>query len=191
MIICCVGRARSGKDTVYNHLKHKAFPNLVRYSFADQIKQIGKLIFKIDDISVFYADDTTKETPLKIKWSNDNLEVSPRQICTSIGSFFRNNFSKDFWIDRMFSDIADSGNTQIIITDMRYPNELEYVCKHFDNVKIIYVDADQRLGKMDDNAHESEKAVYEIKEKFKDKLEVIENNGTLREFKKSIDKIII
>ena len=191
-VICCVGRIGSGKDSFFEIFKNLNLGKTVkRLSFADQIKTLGNELFMLNDIDCFYNRDE-KEVAIDIPWSTSKLKISPREICTSFGSFCRNTYSKNFWIDRAFKNIISSDVDFCVITDVRYPNEIEYVIKNFTNYKIVFMDADLRLGPMEENPHESESGVCLIKEQFKEdnSFFTIYNNETIEDLQERIIHLV-
>jgi hypothetical protein len=188
MIICCVGRKRSGKDSFFEFVEsHDINKKVLRLAFADTIKQAANNLFGHIGLNYFY-DDKLKDTELTIPWSTDGMKLSPREMCTTLGSFCRNTYSENFWIDRTFSDIDMHEYDIVVITDVRYTNEIKYIQKNYLNNMIVYIDADERLGPMDPNAHESEKSVYLIKEEFRNEpfMFILENNTSLEDFHNNI-----
>lgn len=188
MIVCCVGRKRSGKDTFFEEL-NRHLPHSYRMSFADNIKKISSNVFNIP-LEMFH-DNETKDKKLKLDWSTDNLELSPRDMCIQIGSSLKSVFGKNFWIDQAFSKGINKDDGVCVVTDVRYTNEIEYIIENFENYMIFYIDADDRLGPMPDNAHDSETTVYVIKEKYKKYITVIDNNKDEESFKNTVKKIAL
>jgi hypothetical protein len=196
-IICVVGRKRSGKDTFFaNYATYHFSPNIAieQISFADNIKIVASTLFHLP-LPYFYDDDK-KEDSIKLEWSSDNLNITPREMCTTLGSFCRNTYGKNIWIDLAFDSFKSrmvSENRKIIgvVTDARYPNEVEYILKQYPGrVHVVYIEADKRLGPMPEDAHESEKSVYLIKEQFKDIITIIDNNKSEWEYTINIQNAI-
>lgn len=186
-IIGVIGRKRSGKDTFFNSYNTTG-KKVVRGSFADQIKEdLSKML----DIPLHYFhDDKLKEEKLEMKWGTENLFLSPRECCIRYGRFMADNFGALYWVFKLFNKLKNMKDCdEFIITDVRFLVEVEYCLKTFDNVQMYYIDADQRLGPMPDGEDRSETESYLIKEKFKDILHVLDNNGPKNIFAENVHKL--
>ena len=121
-------------------------------------------------------------------WSNCQVvfeKMTPRKMLQQIGTdLFRNQLHPSTWTNATF---ADYQNDNWIITDVRFPNELEVIKKHNGITIRINRGLVERTGKM---IQEPE----HISEKVLDKAEfdyVIENNGTSEELIEKIKEILI
>lgn len=89
---------------------------------------------------------------------------------------------KDFWIhyaqSKYIETITSKPETLFIITDVRFPNEVEFITNN--NGSIIQVHRDGALG----SDHESDNALSDIKNATH-----IDNNGSLEELYLKVDKI--
>lgn len=174
MIIGLVGNKRVGKDTCADYLCYTH--NFKKYSFATYLKQALKILFDWDDASF---NDDNKEV-VDTFWN-----VTPRQMCQDLGSFLR-NFNKNFHINRLDKDISKLGkldNVNIVFSDIRYQNELDYV-KSLGGI-IIKINRNTVLN--DFSNHESETSI--------DNLTGIDsyiiNNGTLDILYSNLNNIIL
>ena len=151
MIIGLVGNKRVGKDTCADYLSYNN--NFKKYAFAKYLKESLKILFDWDDNSF---NDDNKES-IDLDWN-----VTPRQMCQDLGSFLR-NININFHIKRLDKDIQkillSHPNTNIIFTDIRYQNELDYV-KSLGGV-IIKIDRNTVLNKYSN--HESETSINNLK----------------------------
>jgi hypothetical protein len=125
VIVGISGYARSGKDTIADHLVNSY--GFSQKSFASDMKKamyILNPIVKSDDISVFryrqivdaYGLDTAKDTIPEIRRL---LQV----FGTEVG---RDMFGIDFWVNLVLNNI-DSTNT--VISDVRFKNEADAIRK--------------------------------------------------------------
>src|SRR6185503_18980748 len=94
------------------------------------LKEACKLIFGLSDEQVY--GDELKEV-IDEYWGH-----SPREILQKVGTeLFRErlpelckNISDDIWIrsvDRQIMNLRKKGLTKFVITDVRFPNELEFI----------------------------------------------------------------
>jgi hypothetical protein len=126
MIIGFAGAAGSGKDSSAEALSD--FKNL---AFAKPLKDSCKILFNLTDPQLY--DPKEKEEIIldshgKSVWQIDEEEASPRLILQKVGTdYLRNHVSKNFFINHMNQRIEQSENKNITITDVRFPNELDYV----------------------------------------------------------------
>lgn len=149
IIIGLMGKAKSGKDTAcygiedrirqYEGNKKVAFKRKVhRIAFADPIREIGKMFgFTDEQMGV----QELKETFVHPIWG-----ITPRQFMQRVGSdMFRNNLHTDCWvqlagirINKIINeskiddgltcdDIGKLPRDIIIITDVRFPNEVKFI----------------------------------------------------------------
>lgn len=130
-IVGITGRKRSGKDTAGKILVDEF--GFTRLAFADSLKKACQNIFGFSDEQVF--GDELKEV------TDDYWGHSPREFLQYIGTeLFREklpelmgNLGKDIWIrsvERQLQNLVDEGKTKFVITDVRFPNELEFIAKH-------------------------------------------------------------
>lgn len=116
-VIGISGVARVGKDTFFRALK-KENPNgsMIRVAFADELKEeCNDFLMKNVGISAFTQD------------SNEKALVRP--FLVTYGSQLRRKQDPSCWIKRVENKIKNlpEGNWKVVITDVRYPNELEWV----------------------------------------------------------------
>lgn len=165
-IIGFCGKAGSGKSTACNFLLNKD-ANITELAFAKPLKDACKCIFSLTDEQVY---GTLKETPLP-QWD----ERTPRQILQYVGTdLFRKHFCDDIWIRAMKCAIEACPTKHIIISDVRFANECDFV-KSMGGIVIMITRnvAGSKSGK--NHASENMEGINaDI---------TIENNGTLGDFK--------
>ena len=113
------GKARSGKDTVANHLwLHHEF---TRIAFADPLKQGVKAMFGLTYDQTF--DDALKEVMIE-HWG-----MTPRRMFQLMGTeAIRNTFGQDVWCKRFmlsYDLLKDTDN--VVVPDVRFDNEAELI----------------------------------------------------------------
>jgi hypothetical protein len=178
MIIGVCGDIGSGKDTLASILiEEKGFTKL---SFASALKDAVSVIFGWDrDLLEGLTKESRQWREVVDEWWSSRLNIpllTPRWVLQNWGTeLFRNNFHSDIWLASVENKINKLSNKNIVITDCRFSNEIETV---------------KRLGgKLICIKRDSCKAGHHISDtswKNADFDEVIENNGSLEEFKKNV-----
>lgn len=129
-LIGICGNARSGKDTFCKYAKDflskKKVP-AARSAFADELKKdLDDLCRHKIGISAFTQDTKEKEIirPLLVTYGTDVIR----------------KLDENWWIDRLEKTLGvhQSMNILPIITDVRYPNELEWI-KDKHNGVVIHI----------------------------------------------------
>jgi len=184
-LIGIAGKARSGKDTVGNHLVE--YYNFHRYAFADPIKKACCEMFGITMKD--FADDVKEVV-------NEFWKYSPRQMAQLLGTEGgRILFDEDIWVKRAEVEWNNfiSGNNELelntfgklplgmVITDVRFDNEAEWVRSMGGEVWHI-----EREGTQKVNNHVSEAGVTAYAGDY-----VIANNGTIEELFAYVDQLLI
>ena len=121
-------------------------------------------------------------------WSNCQVvfeKMTPRKMLQQVGTdLFRNQLHPNTWINATFANYQDNN---WIITDMRFPNELEAI-KQRNGITIrINRGLVERTGKMiQEPEHISENSLDKAEFDY-----VIENNDTIEELIEQVKKILI
>jgi hypothetical protein len=142
MIIGITGKARSGKDTFAETLAEEFYDitgrRFVLVAYAHELKLRVQKDF---DLSYAQLWGDEKEIPDKrYKKSNVNNAIAgrrdqseieseywtPREILQAYGQFFR-TIDDLFWVKNLFKTIEDKKYINVIITDVRHPNEADPV----------------------------------------------------------------
>ena len=109
-LIGLTGKKRSGKDAVFKILDR---PKVARAAFADNLKR------EVAHITGFPV------------WQVEEEKESLRLLLQAWGADFRRKFfGEDYWIKAMDADLQNlelEGFETAIITDVRYPNEADYI----------------------------------------------------------------
>lgn len=169
IVIGMIGKAGSGKDTVGNYIcKHHGF---VKMALADPLKASVKEMFLLDDFTTY--DRVEREKPLP-----DFPEWSVRKLFQFIGTeLMRKQFDDALWVKLLNKRIKSSEHSRIIVTDVRFPNELDKIrelgCANGYHVAFIKVNRPGYVGHdVGIENHESES--YDLVGDY-----TIMNNGTL------------
>jgi dephospho-CoA kinase len=143
-IIAIAGKIGSGKNTVGDIIQKICLtnegPTFEQKSFAGKLKQIASLLTGIPVEK--FEDQEFKKTLLGPEWgtvSTNPLNAIPvfgdvrflhlmsvRELLQKLGTeAMRDGLHKNVWVNALFSDVSLEDN--IIITDMRFENEMEAV----------------------------------------------------------------
>jgi len=125
-----IGKARSGKDTfskmLANALFDKSGKKYILMAYATELKKRVQTDF---DLSYEQLWGNAKEIP-DLRYPKDNFGASsnpadywtPREILQNYGQFFR-TIDYDFWVRALFNVIDEKEYKNVILTDVRHPNE--------------------------------------------------------------------
>ena len=168
------GKAGSGKDTIANVLSNTWFSQVK--AFADPVRDLTAAMFRID--RVLFIDRTDKETIIP------DLGYSPRELLQYVGTeLVRDNVDEQFWIKHMSWRIAASHSSTIIIPDVRFQNEVNWVLSHPKSYLIsVHRPGISEVGIKN---HASEAGI-KIPEEYAHKAYDIQNTGTLEDLYKKV-----
>lgn len=111
------------------------------------------------------------------------IKLTPREILQLLGTEAgREIIHPNIWVNALFSKYTESSNW--IITDVRFPNEIQAIKDRGGIVIRVERDDLLRLGYLDKNAHTSETAL----DNYKDWDYTIKNNDTIEELINKINK---
>ena len=192
MIISISGRIGSGKDTVANIIEQVSPSNNWQIKkFAGKLKDIAELLTGIPKIH--FEDQEFKKTSMAPEWN-----MTYRDFLQRIGTeAMRNGLHENVWVNALFSDykattIAVGSNEfditekdvlpNWLITDTRFPNELEAVKQHNGITIKVIRDSGNTVGTL----HSSETAL----DHYTNWDYVINNNGSIEDLKAQIFSIL-
>lgn len=199
MIYIISGKKFSGKDTVASYISKRT--TLPIFNYAEKIRSVIKHTFNLSDC--FFSGEAKESKILRLfdykpavssieglKISLDNYkEFSVRNIMQDLGNYFRNNFSKNFWVDALINDLDKNKINDFILSDARYVNEIEEIIKKYgkDNVCSIRVTrtSDQRFQETSEDISETSLDSYKNFDYY------IDNNFTLEELYLKVDAILL
>jgi dephospho-CoA kinase len=177
MIIGLCGPKRVGKDTVAQILREEyGFSSI---AFADPLKDAVARIFVLDRAAL---DDDRKDQPIA---HFDDI-TTPRHILQFVGTdmFRSEQFASRFpaigdniWI-RAVDQYFDSARTNVVVTDVRFPNEAQCVRDHDGQIWQITRDL---MNDAPADLHASEQQFAQICADV-----VIDNNGTIDQLRSEI-----
>lgn len=169
MIIGISGKAGAGKDTLLDMLM-EINKNIERVKFAGYLKDISAELLGVEP-SQFESQE------FKSAFVGDG-KMTVRDFLIKLGMLMR-DVKSTYWVDTAMEEamsINESGH-DVVITDMRFPNELESV-KKAGGVTIRI----NRLNKGVD--HESDTALDDA-----DFDHVIYNYGSLEDLRKNAEEL--
>ena len=118
-IIAFAGQKGSGKDTCADYLvEHYGY---TKYAFATPIKDICRTLFDLSEEQL-YGD--LRET------IDERYSQTPRQLLQKFGTdFCRDMIDQEFWINyfKRWAKRTDLQNDKIVISDVRFQNEMDAV----------------------------------------------------------------
>lgn len=129
MIISLTGLIGSGKDTVADYLVDEY--GFTRDAFASTVKDVLAAVFSWDREMLEGRTKSAREQRNQVdEWWANRLELpefTPRWAMQHIGTdVFRQHFHDDIWIAALENRLSKHKG-HVVITDARYPNELEMV----------------------------------------------------------------
>lgn len=160
MLLVLLGWRGSGKDTFANYIVNNY--KFRKYAFADSVKDISSDLYNVPR-NLF--DDPIKKNE---KLSDPDLfQYSPRDICIHVGQSIK-KIDPQIWIKRILEKI--NINKLNVITDCRFPNELETVKNKFPHCKSIWIDRfdsipNECVNETSENSLNKKDAEFSIKNK--------------------------
>lgn len=178
MIIGISGKMRSGKSTVAEMIQLMSNGNYKICSFADKIKAMVSIATGVDYDTI----DERKNDYLPKDFQYGDMKTYRHMLQKFGTDAIRNNLGEDFWINALFVDLDYA---DIIVPDVRFLNEAEAIKKKKGLlIKVVNEHADSIM--LEENTHVSETEM----DGYKDFDIVIENNSTIDELLKQIEKTI-
>ncbi len=191
MIIGITGKARSGKDSFaemlaeeLNTLTKKKF---VLMAYANELKMRCQKDFDLSWEQLWGDEKETADfrypKPILTVTGTYNDEETQeywtaREIMQAYGQFFR-TIHYGFWVDYLFRTIADKEYENVIVTDVRHPNEADPI-KEKGGVVVKVIS--ERSNKTDIHG---ENHISEIAMDYYDTDFIVANNLTLRELREA------
>jgi hypothetical protein len=204
-IIILTGKAQSGKDTSAIFIKKLMESKGIKsklYPLAEPLKRICSEMFGLSEDQC-WGSNAEKDTNTLIKWKNLPLcrgklaklmldkypktiddYMTARELMQVLGTDIFRKIDQDCWSRSILNQIIKDQIGCAIISDARFPNELDFFIKH-DPIVI-------RLTRnVLNNSHESETALDAYDFKSIAKLHLLDNaNMSMEEKNSELKKII-
>ena len=195
-LIVISGKARAGKDTLGEIMKQNFKENYFTMAYANELKRICGKAFELSKEQLWGDLKEVPDTryPKKIKWftavtgtiTDDMPEQeywTPREILQHIGTESYRAVEDGFWVRQLFKYIDRNYLENVIITDGRFPDEINAV-KDKGGIHI-------RIMREEEGAAQGQQHASEVSlDNFDDADYVIQNNGTIAELEVIAEKII-
>lgn len=199
MIVGFVGFMGSGKGTAGDILANDF--GFKKESFAGALKDVTALMFGWPRVMLEGDTEESRQWREQPEWfwsRKFGRDFTPREALQLIGTEVgRNIFHEDFWVMSLENRLR---NGDYVITDVRFPNEIDWIKKQGGVVievgrgekpswyntalranKIPHTEYDQEIYALQDEVHNSEWAWI-----GSDMNSSIQNDGTVADLKKSI-----
>jgi len=170
MIIGFAGRAGAGKSTAAEYLAARY--GFRRDAYAATLKEAASIIFGVP-VETFRGD-------LQVKSQIDSYwDMTYRRMLQLLGTeACRETFGADIW-ERVLWRRHDGATYDLVIDDVRFPNEAEAILKRGGRVIEIV-----RAGSVDDD-HKSE-----VRLPYLLRSAEIGNNGTVEELQNNVSAVL-
>lgn len=155
-IIGISGKIGSGKTTLCKFLKDYAAQvgvNAEEVSFADPIKHTVASVFGVNIVDCYTQEGKNKKI--------EGFDITVGQALQIVGATLRDAIDKDIWVKAAMKAINYQASTNIvIISDVRFPNEVEAIRKAGGFVvRLVGDPMGVRANSNRDLTHESETAL--------------------------------
>lgn len=152
MIIGMHGKLRSGKDESFKQLEAIGKAEGIRFkrvAFADPLKEAA---LQSIGASGVVTPDVLKNYCRITLYKNDapQMGITGREYLQKFGVAAREVYGDSFWVDQALKNIPHNEN--VVITDVRFPNEAEAIREAGGYVLYVY-----RVENEPDGEHVSEK----------------------------------
>ncbi len=193
MIIGLCGVQGAGKDTVGEILISNH--NFIKLSFASALKDTLAVLFSWPRELLEGATEESRiwRETTNTFWAEKTgmADFTPRKALQFFGTnLLRDNFCKDIWLNIVENKINELVKTNqdinIVITDCRFLNELNFIKKSFPKALVI------KINRKTENNQSNWSANHASETEWKDfnfDLE-LENNGSIEDLKNSVKNII-
>jgi hypothetical protein len=199
--IAISGKANSGKNTAAHLIADKFCEYIEEYTmlaFADPIKEMALLMFPWANKKCLYGPSKLRNNIIPHAANKQGEPLTYRQALIDMGTLGR-SYKSDIWVDVLADRIKKSPDrdfiyqqplvfpappidkTLLLITDLRFVNEMEYLKSEGFFIIRLLRDTDQIIN------HGTETEQEKIRD---DEFNlIIDNNSTLENLTKQIDQI--
>lgn len=185
-MIGMIGVIGSGKDHRSDLLVKEGYEKI---SISDSVREVCWRLLNWspnDDITYEEFKKSKVEISVIKKFSNIGLsttwgqrkEFTGRDLLISIGDGFKEIFHEDIWIDKTISKIDKLSNKNVVISDVRYMNEVKKLKQNF-KCKFIFCNYKSNKYRVDESL-KSEQLAISLMNNFNDGDEIEFNNKAPR-----------
>ena len=182
MIISITGKIGSGKDTIADIImQYTPYHDWEIKKFAGKLKVIAEILSGVPKIN--FEDQEFKKQDMGPEWG-----MTYRDLLQKLGTeAMRNGLHENVWVNALFSDYhfnieEDEQMPNWLITDCRFPNELESVKTHKGITIKVIRDSGNTIG----TTHASETALDD----YTKWDYVVDNNGSFEDLKTQVFSIL-
>jgi hypothetical protein len=160
-IVALCGLKGCGKDFVANYINMTQ--NFEHLKISAKLKEISKILFDIDDDQI----EGKKKECIDERWN-----VTPRQMMQFIGTeVFQYKIQelipecdRNFWIKSFVNTMKVNKNKNVVVSDMRFLHEYDYINKHLHTHELIIIRIDSSTQNIYDtnDTHVSETEYKQI-----------------------------
>ena len=182
MIISITGKIGSGKDTIADIImQHTPYHDWEIKKFAGKLKDIAEILSGVPKIN--FEDQEFKKQDMGPEWG-----MTYRDLLQKLGTeAMRNGLHENVWVNALFADYhfnieEDEQMPNWLITDCRFPNELEAVKTHKGITIKVIRDSGNTIG----TTHASETALDD----YTKWDYVVDNNGSFEDLKTQVFSIL-
>ena len=206
-IVGLVGKSGSGKDTVANILVNEGYErvasadtmkdDLCRYlditheEFEQYKNKPLKVVHTEEGFHHMKGEDRFGKTRIFGKFAFD---FSLRRLLQQYGMDMRDHFGPDYWISRSVKKILDADEVfvneskkQVVISDIRFQNEWDYVKSM--GGKVVLIKGREELTQEDQKQHITEQLATNPNTEIEADL-IITNDGSLEDLKCKVEALI-
>jgi hypothetical protein len=182
MIISITGKIGSGKDTIADIImQYTPYHDWEIKKFAGKLKDIAEILSGVPKIN--FEDQEFKKQDMGPNWG-----MTYRDLLQRLGTeAMRNGLHENVWVNALFADYhfnieEDEQMPNWLITDCRFPNELEAVKAHKGITIKVIRDSGNTIG----TTHASETALDDYTEWDY----IVDNNGSIEDLKTQVFSIL-
>jgi Cdc6-like AAA superfamily ATPase len=191
--ISITGKANTGKNTVSklivkelrNKFKGQKTISYEYVAFADPIKAMIRLMFPTlpEKYLTGSSQNRTEAIPGAFK---DGKPLTVRQLLIDLGTGFGRACKETIWLDAFDHTFEKLQNKSVVIvTDVRFRNEFDHLRdKGFYKIRLLR-DAEVQTSQSNHISETNQDGISNDEFDF-----VINNNGTLKDLKKAVSKIV-
>lgn len=178
-VLALVGRAGSGKDTLCEGLLQH-FRGSKRFAFADALKDVCADILEMFSAAHqtrrLFDDRETKEREILdfagdqvrlyervSRTSRTSITATPRIVAQRVGTnILRHRLGPQVFPQVVVNRILEEAPPLAIITDARFPDEVEFLRKTFGSENVSVLRIRRRSSDEYEGGHESEREIERI-----------------------------